>query len=87
MKCGPANEEPGRFHISPLYKWSDDHLQFVEHCLVFLNGYPEEKQFSCEQHGAMHQARLMPMAIYSIKITQLQDQNLLQYWQMYAVIF
>ena len=51
----------------------DDYLEFVELCLIFLNGFPEERQFSFKQPGAMHRARWMAKAIYSIEIALLQN--------------
>lgn len=51
----------------------DDYRELIELSIIFLGG-DEEKQFKIRPPGAMHQARWMARAIYSLKICLLQSQ-------------
>lgn len=51
----------------------EDYRELVELCVVFLNGDPEKK-IKIKPPGALHQARWMARAIYSLKICLLQSQ-------------
>jgi len=51
----------------------DDYRELVELCVIFLGGDTEEK-LKLRPPGAMHQARWMARAIYSLKICLLQSQ-------------
>lgn len=51
----------------------DDYRELIELCIVFLGG-DNEKKFKIRPPGAMHQARWMARAIYSLKICLLQSQ-------------
>ncbi|CAG9792723.1 unnamed protein product [Diatraea saccharalis] len=51
----------------------DDYRELVEPCVVFLGG-DMEKKLKLRPPGAMHQARWMAKAIYSLKICLLQSQ-------------
>ncbi|XP_074108448.1 uncharacterized protein LOC141533454 [Cotesia typhae] len=51
----------------------DDYRELVELCVVFLGGDTENK-LKLRPPGALHQARWMARAIYSIKICLLQSQ-------------
>ncbi|CAG9783921.1 unnamed protein product [Diatraea saccharalis] len=51
----------------------DDYRELVELCVVFLGG-DMEKKLKLRPPGAMHQARWMARAIYSLKIYLLQSQ-------------
>lgn len=51
----------------------EDYRELVELCIVFLGG-DTEKKIKIKPPGAMHQARWMARAIYSLKICLLQSQ-------------
>lgn len=51
----------------------DDYRELVELCVVFLGG-DTEKKLKLRPPGAMHQARWMAKAIYTLKICLLQSQ-------------
>ena len=50
----------------------DDHHELIELSIIFLGG-DEEKKLKIRPPGAMHQARWMARAIYSLKICLLQS--------------
>jgi len=55
----------------------DDYLEFVELCIVFLDGEGEKeapKQITFKRPGALHKARWMAKLIYSIKICLFEQQ-------------
>lgn len=51
----------------------DDYRELIELSIIFLGG-DAEKKFKIRPPGAMHQARWMARAIYSLKITLLSSQ-------------
>lgn len=51
----------------------DDYRELIELCVIFLGG-DTEKKLKLRPPGAMHQARWMARAIYSLKICLLQSQ-------------
>lgn len=51
----------------------DDYRELIELCVVFLDGDPEKK-IKIKPPGALHKARWMARAIYSLKICLLQSQ-------------
>lgn len=51
----------------------DDYQELLLLCLVFLDSF-HEKSFSFKRPGAMHHARWMSKAIYSLKIFLFRDQ-------------
>lgn len=64
-----------RFYKAALKKTfiREDYRELIELCVVFLNGDPEKK-IKIKPPGALHQARWMARAIYSLKICLLQSQ-------------
>ena len=51
----------------------DDYLEFIELCLVFLDGLEEGKVITFRRPGALHKARWMAKLLYSIKICLLEQ--------------
>lgn len=55
----------------------DDYKEFIELCLVFLDGEVPERRATFKRPGALHKARWMAKLIYAIKIclfeTQIQE--------------
>jgi len=53
----------------------DDYLEFIELCMVFLDGVEEGKVIIFKRPGALHKARWMAKLLYSIKIS-LREQHI-----------
>ena len=51
---------------------TDDYRELIELSIIFLGG-DKEKKLKIRPPGAMHQARWMALAIYSLKICLLQS--------------
>lgn len=51
----------------------DDYLEFIELCMMFLDGVEEGKVITFKRPGALHKARWMAKLLYSIKICLLEQ--------------
>lgn len=73
--CNVMIEELLTFYKKELLKTivRDDYRELIELSIIFLGG-DNEKKFKIKPPGAMHQARWMARAIYSLKICLLQSQ-------------
>lgn len=52
----------------------DDYKEFIELCMVFLDGEVAERRVTFKRPGALHKARWMAKLIYSIKICLFEQQ-------------
>lgn len=73
--CNTTIEELLTFYNQELQKTivRDDYRELIELSIIFLGG-DNEKKINIRPPGAMHQARWMARAIYSLKICLLQSQ-------------
>jgi len=52
----------------------DDYLEFIQLCVLFLNGDTAGKTLKFKRPGALHKARWMAKLLYSIKICLFEEQ-------------
>jgi len=71
---GECRDNVLKLALSELPTPRDDYKEFIELCVVFLDGEVAERQMTFKKPGALHKARWMAKVIYSIKICLFEQQ-------------